>query len=404
MVRPRDAQGLIVTGGDGDCVAEIDRFADSFLRRGQGLDAILPVADAAPHCVMAQAYAAAYHLLADTRAGLSASKQYLDRASAHLWRAEEREGLLVTALKALADECPRTADAAFSALGRVAPQDLASAYLAHLHFLNFGEFDRMADLARHIVAANPNNPFALGMASFALEQQGDLKAAEKAGLAACARDPRQPWAHHALGHVYASMGRVEQGVLIMSEYSPTWRGCGSSMYTHNWWHLMLLELASGETGRVLAAYDRHIAGEVKKSLSSYVNAVSMLARLELKGVDVGDRWQILADEAAAHQNDHVLTFVDLHHALAFSRAGRQDALAALTAGVEAQAAKAGPEQRVMWRQAGIPLVRALAAYGCGAWYDAAPLFTAGLPFLAAVGGSSAQRALFQMIAARVGAA
>ena len=50
-----------------------------------------------------------------------------------------------------------------------------------------------------------------------------------------------------------------------------------------------------------------------------VDAASLLWRLELEGIDVGDRWAPVADKWMAHVDDHVLAFNDLHCAFAAAR-------------------------------------------------------------------------------------
>ena len=55
-----------------------------------------------------------------------------------------------------------------------------------------------------------------------------------------------------------------------------------------------------------------------------VDAASLLWRLELAGVDVGDRWAPVADKWMAHVDDHVLAFNDLHCAFAAARSPDPD--------------------------------------------------------------------------------
>ena len=46
------------------------------------------------------------------------------------------------------------------------------------------------------------------------------------------------------------------------------------------------------------------------------NDISILARLELDGVDVGDRWAVLGEKAKGRVDDKLLAFVDAHFSLA----------------------------------------------------------------------------------------
>lgn len=396
--RLSDARGNPVTAAGPGAIARIDQFSDIILRRGRGAELILETAADNPDCPAVQAYAAAYHLLSDERSGIHRAQAYLAAAGRRLASATDREIGLVAALTAMADDRPKTAGSYFLELCREAPGDLLSAYLAHLHFLNHGRFAEMLQLARIVCAVNPSDGFALGMLSFALEEEGQLGKAEVAGLEACARDPNIPWAHHAVAHVHGALGRIDDGVAFLGQFAASWEACGSSMYTHNWWHTMLLHLARGDAATALALYDKKLAPDCRESLSSGVNAVSMLARLEIHGVDVGSRWDPLADEAELRVDEHVLAFMDLHHALALSRAGRLEALSALRHSALLHASNANCETHNIWFRAGIPLIEAVAAYGCGAWHVALERFETAMSHFRLVGGSHAQRHLLHQLA------
>jgi len=398
IARPRtrlsDTCGNPVTAATQETIAKIDHFADIVLRRGRGARIALDAANEAPDCVMAQACAAAMHLLSDTDTGIDLARFYLDRATRRIAGVTDHEALFVAALAAIADARPRTADRFFLELGRSAPGNLLAAYLGHLHFLNHGRFNEMLELARRICRANPQDGFALGMLSFALEHNGCLGAAEEAGLAALARDRDIPWAQHALAHVYGTQGRLKRGIELLERHARSWQRCESSMYTHNWWHIMLLRLAGGETGSVLKLFDGRIAPHATQSTSSYVNAVSMLARLELTGVEVGERWLGLADEAEPRIGEHVLPFFDIHYALALARAGRIGAVETLRRGAVHRGESGSAEMRPAWRLAGVPLIEALAAYGAGRWELAGQHFRRADGRVHLIGGSNAQRELF----------
>jgi len=393
-----DARGNPVTNATPAIIDQLDRLADILLRRGAGAEPLGEALAQSQDCPMALASAAALHLLSDTRPGMVTACGLLARAAAAARHATEREQLFIEALDAIADDRPLRAADRFRHLAEVAPRDLLTAYLAQLHLLNHGMMAPMLDQARHITAADPDNGAALGMLAFALDQNGAPEAAEATGLAACAADDQLPWAHHALAHAYSSLGRIEEGLSFLDAQSARWDECGSSMYTHNWWHAMLLRLRLGERHTVLAVYDQRFASELGQSTSSFVNAVSLLARLELEGLDVGDRWEPLAAFAAAHSGEHVLPFLDIHYALALARAGWHGPARELVESTRRRADGAPPEMCLVWRRAGLPLVEAAAAYGMGDGAGAAELFERAACHAHLVGGSNVQRALFAQLA------
>src|SRR5690606_1673590 len=103
-----------------------------------------------------------------------------------------------------------------------------------------------------------------------------------------------PWAQHALAHVMDTQGRLMEGRAFLAERAAGWADCNSFMLTHNWWHLALFELDLDRGDTALRLYDDQVWGVWKAYSQDQIGAVSLLARLELRGVDVGDRWADLA--------------------------------------------------------------------------------------------------------------
>jgi hypothetical protein len=170
------------------------------------------------------------------------------------------------------------------------------------------------------------------------------------------------------------------------------------MFTHNWWHAQLLMLELGDDPTGLALYDTLIAAEATRSVSSFVNASSFLARIELRGGDVGSRWLPLAEEARVHIGEHVLPFIDLHYAIALAGSGDVVAGTALKRSTEKHAAGAGGHFRAAWMLAGLPLLDAIGAYAEGDRCPARLAFDRAIPHLRRIGGSNQQRALFLELA------
>ena len=60
--------------------------------------------------------------------------------------------------------------------------------------------------------------------------------------------------------------------------------------THNGWHLALYLIDRGDTAQALALWDERIWGVGQEYSQDQIGAVALLARRELRGVDVGARW------------------------------------------------------------------------------------------------------------------
>jgi hypothetical protein len=179
----------------------------------------------------------------------------------------------------------------------------------------------------------------------------------------------------------------------MQDVSETWTGLNSFMVTHNWWHQALFALELERYDEVLALYDQQVWGVAKDYSQDQINAVSLLARLELAGVDVGDRWQDVAGYLAGRLDDHALPFLDMQYLYGLARAKRPEAVT-LMRNIEAHAATAPDHAAAAWQQVCVPASRGLLAHARDDYQRAADELGQALPRLAEIGGSHAQRDLF----------
>ena len=147
-----------------------------------------------------------------------------------------------------------------------------------------------------------------------------------------------------------SHGRLAEGAAFMQQASAGWSGLTSFMRCHNWWHLALFLIELGDDAAALRLYDDQVWGVDKSYSQDQVGAVSLLARLEWVGLDVGQRWAELAGHLAGRTADQVQPFLDLQYLYGLARAGRPEA-DALLANIERFA----------------PLAPAAARWGCQGW-------------------------------------
>ena len=95
-------------------------------------------------------------------------------------------------------------------------------------------------------------------------------------------------------------------------------------------------------GEVLRLFDGPIYGARSRVMLDMIDAAALLWRLHLRGVDVGDRWNIVADAFAPVAGSGNYAFNDMHAAMAFVGARRRDSLEeVLAAQREAMARAAG---------------------------------------------------------------
>jgi len=394
---PFDARGLPVTTDSPDSVAAANLFAAAFLGYRTGIEAVLDAADADPDCALLQAQAAMLYLFLESPEGHRLAAPLIARARAAAPGATERERLVVEAATAwCAGDLPR-AIALHDLLAEGFPRDLAMVKLGQYHRFNRGDGAGMLRLAEIAAPAQPDDPQLHAMRAFGLEQCHLLTEAEAAARHALDRQPDEPWAQHALAHVLLTEGRIAEGAREMLGFAPGWVGLNSFMLTHNWWHAALFLIDLDRLDEALALYDDRVWGVWKDYSQDQVNAAALLARLELRRVAVGDRWQDLADHCAARAADHEWPFLDLHYLYALARAGR-DAAAAMLADLERFAWNDAPEWAApVWRGVAVPAAQGLLAHARGDVATAADRLDAALPRLQQIGGSHAQRDLFALI-------
>jgi tetratricopeptide (TPR) repeat protein len=391
----QDVLGNAVNLEHATSLSLVNDFVEGFIACESRAANIMGIAqqDASP---LVQAYCAALHMFAESGDAAANARPFIDSALASPIAASDREMRLVYAVKAWVDgDIPR-AIALHQEQATEHPRDLASLKLGHYHLFNQGDSPGMLKMALAALPAASDVPYLHGMAAFAWEQCHFLKEAEAAARKAVHMKHKEPWAHHALGHVMLTQGRVSEGLSFLREMSSTWTGLNSFMVTHNWWHLALFELELGHHDEVLRLYDREIWGVAKDYTQDQIGAVSLLARLELASVDVEDRWQDVAGYLAQRLDDHALPFLDMQYLYGLARAGWPEA-DALMRNMQAHAASLDGAALAVWERVCLPASRGLLAHARGDHGTAVEELGQALPRLVEIGGSHAQRDLFSQI-------
>ena len=325
---------------------------------------------------------------------LPQARQLLMEAEPLMAGALPREqGHLAAAQAALAGRW-REACARWDGLLQDHPLDLLALTAAHLFDFYRGDARnlraRVARVLPEWPAEDPLQPYVLGMHAFGLEENNLYPQAEQAGREALARDPRGPWATHAVAHVMEMQGRHAEGASWLRDRRADWAP-DNGLAVHLWWHLALFELETLDTAAALALFDAHIAGSASVVNLQWLDGAALLWRVQLLGGDVGARWQALASDWAdpvAHAGHYA--FNDVHALLALLGSGDMARAQAL---LGASSARANADNQDMARVVGVPLMRGLMAYARG---DAAEACALLYPLRAVAhhfGGSHAQRDL-----------
>jgi hypothetical protein len=391
-----DSLGNPVTVADEATLAAIDDFVDGFLAYEERAANILGAAEKAPDNCLANAYGGLVWMFLEAPEAPARAAKYLARAQAAAPGASRREQLIVEVLAAWSRDDVPLAIQLCDDIAAAFPRDLAIVKLNQYLNFNLGRFPEMLRAGEAVLEANRDVAYMHGMMAFAYEQCHLLEEAEAAAREAIRLRRKEPWAQHALAHVMITQGRIDEGAAFLEGVQDTWVGLNSFMYTHLWWHLALFYLSQGRFEAVLAIYDRHVWGIAKDYSQDQIGAVSLLARLELAGAEVGERWRELGACLAARGPDTAQPFLSLQYLYGLARAGRPEA-ETLMAAIRERARTAPDFAAHAWREAALPVAEGLLAYARGDYAAAEARLTPALPQLLIIGGSHAQRDLFDQM-------
>ncbi len=392
---PHDVLGNPLSAQAAAVKAQIDDFVLGLLGYDRRVLHILDAADRSEDC-LSNAYAALVWLLAETGDVPAEAERYIGRAQGYAAAASARERDVLEVARLWAHGDVAASERIAQNILTAHPRDLVMLKLLHYHQFNRGDFPAMLRAALDCVNDAADLPYLHGMLAFAYEQCHRIDEAERSARRALAMEPGEPWAQHALAHALLTTGRIAEGTAFLEAASSGWSGLISFMYTHLWWHLALFYLSRGRDAEALAVYDDHCWSQEREVSQDQIGAVSLLARLELAGVDVGARWTELGTYLAARAGDVVQPFISLQYLYGLARAGRAEADRLLAAIRRAPAS--GPAvSRAVWGEVGVGVAEGLIAYAAGEYESAVRQLEPALDRLIAVGGSHVQRDLFDQI-------
>ena len=398
-----DAAGYRVSGANPESLQHLERACREMLCLiGDPVASCERAIAAGAETTMAHVLRAWLHLIATEPAGLPVAREAL--AAAADLPVDDREHRHRDAAQALAAGRWQEAALRLEDLNARYPRDTLALQMGHqIDFLR-GDSRMLRDrIARVLPAWDPAMPgwhAVLGMHAFGLEETGDYAQAERQGRRCVELEPRDGWGWHAVAHVHEMRNAPREGIAWLRPTRATWSE-GSFLAMHNTWHLALFELELDAHDEVLRLYDEAIGGTGSGVVVDLVDASAMLWRLALRGVDVGGRWQPIADRWALALGDPAAdgagrhAFNDFHAMLAYVGAGRASAQQALLEAMELASARSD-DNAVFTRAVGLPAARAVQALARG---DAASALALLRPLRSSAhrfGGSHAQRDLIDL--------
>ena len=391
----KDQQGLALSGAPESAAAFDRAIADYYGLTGDPVGVLKSALARDPDFALGGVAIATLYMIGGFRGDHPEVVSALRAAEAAIGVATERERRHFAAAEAWARGETSHAILGWETILNDHPTDALALRLAQDAYFFLGRSAAIRDCAARVLPAwdrdNPLTSFVHGLYAFGLEETGDLRRAEDFGREALAHNPRDAWATHALAHVMETANRHEEGVAFLRSTRADWTHA-HFMAHHNGWHLALFLIEQGRFDAVLADYDRLTAPKLADDATlDRIDAASLLWRLELEGVDVGDRWAPVADAWMAHADDHLLAFNDLHCAFAAARSPDPDHAIRLVRSLDDYERVGSGDNRQVTAEVGRRLIDGALAFAAGRYAQAVEAILPVRGEAIRIGGSHAQR-------------
>ena len=235
-----------------------------------------------------------------------------------------------------------------------------------------------------------------GCYAFALEETGDYILAERTGRRGLDLASDDAWGLHAVAHVCEMTGEIDRGQAWISNRPQAWAHCNNFSY-HVSWHLALFHLERGENDRVLHLYDTGVRAERTDDYRDISNAAALLMRLELNGVDIGNRWEELAALSEHRVDEGCLVFADLHYLMALIGGDKLDAARTLVGNMQRRSNLAVSQMDAITKEPGVFAAQGLLSFAEGDHTAAFARLSSARATMSTIGGSHAQRDVFERV-------
>ncbi|KXJ23457.1 tetratricopeptide repeat protein 38 [Exaiptasia diaphana] len=280
------------------------------------------------------------------------------------------------------------------------PNDMFALKMAHDTYFYFGLQAQMRDSVASVMPrwkeTTPLYCYLHGMYAFGLVETNMYQDAEKQALKGLELNPRDCWSTHAQAHVLEMMGRQDEGIGFLSKTMNDWTK-GAMLACHNYWHWALYHIEKGEYDAAVDVYDSQVGQRVKSgAMLDLVDASSLLYRLQMEGVAIGNRWGELLTMWQPHAHDHITAFNDVHMLMCTLGSKREDKTQELMESLRSFVEKGSGVNRDVTQNVGLPLCEAFELVDKNQ-HDVAVEILKPLRYrIVQIGGSNAQRDLFNL--------
>lgn len=232
--------------------------------------------------------------------------------------------------------------------------------------------------------------------AWAHHETGALDEAMRLAQRSLDLNPTNAVAAHSVAHVYFERGDAAAGADFLRNWLNGFDSPASS-YVHLSWHLAVFELALGQYQRAIERYEQDIRPYVAaKSMATLPDSASFLWRVQMYSGDPPSQpltspWEEVRTLAIPMAEKPGFAFQVAHAALALAASHDQDALTMMMDQLQSTAKQGDAFTRDMV----VPLVQGIMNFAQGEYAKSARLLEPVGPQLVRIGGSHAQREVFE---------
>ena len=232
----------------------------------------------------------------------------------------------------------------------------------------------------------------LGQYAFAHHEMGLLDQALSLAERSLELHPGNAVAAHSVTHSYFEWGDAATGGDFLGNWLEGFDP-RAHYYTHLSWHQALFELALGRYQEALQLYEDWIRPTaVAKNISGLSDCASLMWRLQIYGKEAPPMpWDEVKEQAAPAATSPGAAFRDAHAALAFAASGDRELMDGMLERLSANAEKGN----VFAKEVILPLARGIDAFAQEDYATAVEYLEPVFPQLTRIGGSHAQREVFE---------
>ena len=396
-----DHVGLEVTAASQEAVDAFDCTLVAYLRFGNDIGDLLKATYSLDsEMLLANVLRGYFMQMMGVRALVPKAQQALEAAQGGTAIATPREQLHVKALEAWCNLDLFGASEAWEACIRDYPMDVLAVKMLHYSHFYVGDSINLRNSVGRVWYAWEGREdletygYMLSMRAFGLEETGDYAQAESLGRAANKLNEADAWAVHTVAHVCEMEDRQTDGIVWLNAKGG-YRNWNNFRH-HLAWHKGLMLFEVGRHDEVLALYDDGIFDPDSNEYLDLTNDISILARLDFEGIDVGDRWNVLGEKAKGRVDDKLLAFVDAHFALALGTIDNEAARNYVSSIDDYRDSKDDTYAHIA-QVVGYDLCDALVAYRAKDFVGCVDALEPVRDHVELIGGSNAQRDLFAQI-------